>query len=229
MSYLDTAARVSITFIALYVLCRILGKKLISHLTLFDFISGITIGSMGGSFIFADKIPIHIGLFGMAIFTTLALFSDIISIKSHHARKFLNSEPLLIIKEGRILEDRMSKARLTMDDLLLLLRKKDIYYLDEVEYAFLETDGSLSAQKKVAHQSTKNQDLKISTPFRGIPRTFIIDGKLVMDHLKGTGKDENWVSNMLQANGIQSPSDIAVAQIDELGTVFLDKKTKDTF
>ncbi|WP_445677903.1 hypothetical protein [Robertmurraya sp. FSL R5-0851] len=49
-----------------------------------------------------------------------------------------------------------------------------------------------------------------------------------MDHLKGTGKDENWVSNMLQANGIQSLSDIAVAQLDELGTVFLDKKTKDT-
>ncbi|MEK3988719.1 YetF domain-containing protein [Robertmurraya sp. FSL R5-0851] len=69
---------------------------------------------------------------------------------------------------------------------------------------------------------------KYPPPFRGIPRNFIIDGKLVMDHLKGTGKDENWVSNMLQANGIQSLSDIAVAQLDELGTVFLDKKTKDT-
>ncbi|MFC0477659.1 DUF421 domain-containing protein [Robertmurraya beringensis] len=228
MSYLDTAARVSITFIALYVFCRILGKKLISHLTLFDFIAGITIGSLGGSFIFADQIPLSIGLFGMVIFTTLTLISDILSMKSHHARKLLNSEPLLVIKEGKILEDRMSKARLTMDDLLLLLRKKDIYYLDEVEYAFLETDGSLSAQKKIAQQTTKNQDLQISPPFRGIPRNFIIDGKLVMDHLKGTGKDENWVSNMLQANGIQSLSDIAVAQLDELGTVFLDKKTKDT-
>lgn len=124
MSYLDTAARVSITFIALYVFCRILGKKLISHLTLFDFIAGITIGSLGGSFIFADQIPLSIGLFGMVIFTTLTLISDILSMKSHHARKLLNSEPLLVIKEGKILRRQDVQSKAYDGRFIIIIKKK---------------------------------------------------------------------------------------------------------
>jgi uncharacterized membrane protein YcaP (DUF421 family) len=224
MSFIEATIRTIATFLTLFIMCRILGKKLIAQMTFFDYIAGITIGSLGASFVFSQAIPNPIGMYGIVLFGILVLITDILSIKVYRTRKIFNGEPLLIIKNGKILEEGMEKARLTMDDLLFLLRKKNIFYLDEVDFAFLETDGTISAQKKGSQQYTKNVDLKITPSSRGIPQTFIIDGKVMKGSLQAAGKDENWIKNTLQYSGINNVMDVAIAQVDEKGTVFIDQR-----
>lgn len=225
MSFLEATLRITLTFITLFIMSRILGKKLIAQMTFFDFVAGITIGSLGASFVFSNMIPIRIGMYGIILFCVITLITDVFSIKIYSTRKLFNGEPLLLIKNGKILEEGMEKARLTIDDLLFLLRKKNIFYLDEVEFAFLETDGSVSAQRKGTQQFTKNIDLKINPISRGIPQTFIIDGKIMTDSLQATGKDQNWMNTVLQTNNIRDVKNVTVAQVDEQGTVYLDITT----
>ncbi len=225
MTFLDASIRITFIFITLFIMCRILGKKLIAHMTFFDFVAGITIGSLGASFAFSNTIPISIGIYGIILFALIALITDVLSIKVYATRKLFNGEPLLIIKNGKIQEEGMLKARLTVDDLLFLLRKKNIFYLDEVEFAFLETDGTVSAQKKGTQQYTKNIDFQINPISRGIPQTFIIDGKIMMESLEAAGKDPSWMNSILKEHNIQKVTNVTVGQIDEQGKVFLDSNT----
>ncbi|WML44165.1 DUF421 domain-containing protein [Neobacillus sp. PS3-40] len=224
MSASHIIANTIITFFVIYILSRILGKKLISQMTFFDFIAGISLGSLVGSVIFSAKIPIWRSSISLVVFAAISFIVDFIALKSYRGRKILNDVPTLIIKEGRILEVEMRKARLTIDDLLFQLRKKDIFYLDEIEYAFLETDGTVSALKKADKLLTTTGDLMVSSVSRGLPQTFIIDGNILSNMIKSIGKDEKWVRSILEQNNIKNVSDILVAQIDNHMNVFISEK-----
>jgi len=224
MDFLEMSVRVLSSFIVLYVMCRILGKKLISQMTFFDFVAGVSLGSITASFIFTSAVPKKVGLYGLFLFAILALVLDFIVLKSFKGRKVLNDEPTLIIKNGKILEEGMGKARLTVDELLFQLRKKNIFYLDEVELAFFETDGTVSALKMTNQMPPTKQDMNIQTPSRGLPQTFIIDGKILPNSLKTLGKNEEWVKEVLKNKGITDIGHVSVAQMDQLGNIYIDHR-----
>ena len=222
MGFFELSVRALFSFLALYIMCRILGKKLIAQLTFFDFVAGVSLGTIAGGMILDNRIPLALGLYGLVLFGAFALLMDFISLKSYKGRKVLNDEPTLLVKNGKILEEEMAKARLTVDELLFQLRKENIFYLDEVEMAIFETDGTISALKKSALMPPTKQELQLHSPSRGVPQTFIVDGNLLPNKLREAGKDEEWVQSILRANGIGKISDIVVAQIDEQGNVFID-------
>ncbi|MDC3413549.1 DUF421 domain-containing protein [Aquibacillus sp. 3ASR75-11] len=214
--------RTLLTFIILYVIARILGKKLISQMTFFDFVAGVSIGSITASLIFTTNIPILTALLPLVIFGIIIFVFDLIAIKSFKGRKILTDEPTLVIKNGQILEEGMTKARLNVDQLLLQLRKKNVFYLDEVEFAFLETDGTVSAMKKTDKQPLTKKDYNIISPSRGLPQTIVIDGQVLENSLDAIGKDIDWLNNTLQAKGISSIQEVVVAQLDQQDTLYLD-------
>ena len=225
MSLLEMLIKTLIIFITLYMLSRILGKKLISQMTFFDFVAGVTLGSISASLLFTANIPIHVGIASLIFFALLSLVLDFSSMKSLRFQKILNGEPAIIIQNGMIREKEMIRARLTMNELLFLLRKKDTFYLDEVELAIFETDGTLSVLKKVQNQPVtkiESQTHLYSLP-RGITKTVIIDGKVIHENLEQTGKDEAWLFSVLKTNGIEDVSQVSIAQVDELGKVFIDR------
>jgi uncharacterized membrane protein YcaP (DUF421 family) len=224
VDFLEMAIRTTIVFIALYVWCRILGRKLISQITFFDFVSGITLGTISGSIMFSQNVPITVGLLGLSLFALFALIIDITVLKSFKARKILDSEPTLIVKNGEVLEEGMTKARLTMDDLLMLLRKKNVFYVDEVDTALFEIDGTVSVLKKSKSSPVTPKDLKIVSSSRGLPQTFIIDGEILENSLNAIGKDKLWVDSILHSNGISKVADVALAQIDQQDQVYIDKR-----
>jgi uncharacterized membrane protein YcaP (DUF421 family) len=224
VGFLEMAIRTAIVFFALYVWCRILGRKLISQITFFDFVSGITLGTISGSIMFSQYVPLTVGLVGLSLFALFALIIDIMVLKSFRARKILDSEPTLIVKNGEVLEEGMKKARLTMDDLLMLLRKKDVFYVDEVDTAFFEIDGTVSVLKKSKSLPVTPKDLKIVSSSRGLPQTFIIDGEILENSLDAIGKDKLWVESILHSKGISKVDDVALAQIDQQDQVYIDKR-----
>jgi uncharacterized membrane protein YcaP (DUF421 family) len=228
MNLLEMVIRAVLVFIVLYIWCRILGKKLISQMTFFDFVAGIALGSISGSIMYSQNIPLAIALVGLSVFALMAFILDVTGLRSFKSRKVINGEPTLIVKNGEILENGMGKARLTMDNLLMLLRKKNIFYVDDVELAFLETDGTVSALKKPETMPATRQDLQVVTTSRGLPQTFIIDGKILENSLKAAGKDQQWVKSILDENDIPDVKNVAFAQIDQQNKVFVDKR-KDAF
>jgi uncharacterized membrane protein YcaP (DUF421 family) len=225
MSIWESILRVFISFIGLLVWSRIIGKKLISHLTFFDFIAGVTFGAIGGNIIFNKMVPWWIGLVNISLFSLLVLLSDFISMKSFRGRTILESKPELIINEGRLDMKMLKKTRLTIHDVLMLLRKKDIFYLDEIESAYFETDGTVSILKKSGALPVNKTDLNIQTSTRGIPETCIIDGKMILANLQSIGKTEDWMNRYLHEKNIRL-EDVHLAQIDLLDRVYLFHSTQ---
>lgn len=224
MAIFEMVIRTFVVFVVLYLWCRILGKKLISQITFFDFVAGITLGTISGSIMFSPNISISTGLVGLSLFALFALSLDYIALKSFKGRKIINSEPTLLIKDGKILEEGMFKNRLTMEDLLFNLRKKNIFYVDQVDVAFFETDGTVTALKKSENMPATRKDLQIVVPSRGLPQAFIIDGKILENSLKAVGKDRKWVDSVLLAQGISEISEVALAQVDQNYKVYIDRK-----
>jgi uncharacterized membrane protein YcaP (DUF421 family) len=216
--------RSAAVFLALLIWARILGKKLISQMTFFDFVAGVAIGSIGAIVMFNQRLPFGILLLGLSAFCAMAFLSDMISLKSFIGRKVLDSEPTIVIRNGQILEKGMAKERLTMDALLMKLRKKNVFYVDEVELAYFEIDGTLSVLRKSQYLPATRGDVKSTKPSRGRPQSIVIDGKVLPNSLKEAGKDEEWLHKALHEAGIQDASELALAQVDELDNLYLDKK-----
>ncbi|TLS35078.1 DUF421 domain-containing protein [Pseudalkalibacillus caeni] len=224
MTILEITIRTIAGFVTLYILARILGKKLISQMTFFDFVAGITIGTLTGAIITTKGLMAVKGLYALALFTLLAIVLDVIALKAFRGRKILNDEPTIVIKDGKFLGQGMGRARLNLDQLLMQLRKKNIFYLDEVEIAFLETDGTVSVLKKPENMTVTHKDMKIDSPSRGLAQTFIIDGQVLENSLLAAGKDMEWVETTLKTNGIDDVREVTIAQIDVQGKVFIDQR-----
>lgn len=214
MSLVEILLRSAVSFIGLLFWARLIGKKLISHFTFFDFVAGVTFGSIGGNLIFNNSVSLYIGIIGLSLFSALVLLSDYVSLKSFIGRKILDSEPQVIIKEGQILIENMKKVRLTVNELLMLLRKKDVFYIDEIEFALMETDGALSIMKKADSLSIIREDLNIQKQARGVPQACIIDGKIMEENLKNIQKDRSWMEATLKSRNIRLEQ-VLLAQIDQ--------------
>ncbi|TCP30201.1 uncharacterized membrane protein YcaP (DUF421 family) [Scopulibacillus darangshiensis] len=225
MSYLEIILRTVIIFITIFIWSRILGKKLVSHMTFFDFVAGISLGSLVASSIMTPDIHLLQSVISISLFAFLSLLLGIISFNSLSLRKIINSGPAVVIKDGEVQDDELKKARLTIHDLMMLLRKKDVFYIDQIEAAMLETDGTLSVLIKPEAMPPTKSDLNTVTPTRGLPYNLVVDGQPVKANLQGIKKDENWLRTMLQSHGIDDIEVVSLCQIDRKNQVYIHKKS----
>ncbi|MHA7582835.1 DUF421 domain-containing protein [Paenibacillus vandeheii] len=224
MNVLEMITRVALVFLLLIVWARVLGRKLISQMTFFDFVAGVTMGSIGASIIFSPNIRLVIGLVGLSLFCALVLLTSWVSLKSMKADQAINAGPLILVNQGKVLVRELAKIRMTYSQLLMLLRKKNAFYLDEVEQAVFETDGTLSVQMKTSAMQVTRQDLSLTVSSRGMPHVFISDGKLIDTSLKALNKDRQWVDELMKQQGLNRVSDVALAQMDQTGHFYIVKK-----
>ncbi|CAH0347458.1 DUF421 domain-containing protein [Bacillus sp. CECT 9360] len=224
-SILTTSLRTLIGFFLLLILTRILGKKQISQLTFFTYITGIALGSIAGDMVVHRDIKIIDGVTGLTLWAVLTLIMEYVSLKSAKARVLLDGEPSIIIKKGKIVEKAMSANKLNMDDLTMLLRLKDVFSVAEVDYAILEPNGQLSVLKKEEHVPTIRKDFNIqTTPRLYLPTELVVDGKAIPRNLAELNKSEAWLIDQLQIKGIDSMDEILYAELQSDGTIHIDKK-----
>jgi uncharacterized membrane protein YcaP (DUF421 family) len=148
-AYMDIFIRTITALIILLVVARILGKQTISNMTFHDFVTGITIGAIAANLAFNEKIEVWYLILSLIVVTITSYTLSVIAIKSRKLRKWISGSPTVMIEHGKILEDNMKKVRYTMDSLNQSLREKDIFNIEEVEYALLEDNGRLSVLKIV--------------------------------------------------------------------------------
>ncbi len=225
MDYLEVVWRTFAAFAGLLVMMRLSGKQQISHLSLFEYIVGITIGSTA-SFLSVDvKEPFLPTLVGLLLWVGFGIVMNNIALRSRRWGKILRGEPTILIQNGRILEEAMRKIpNFTIDDLLMMLRGKGVFDLSQVEFAVLELDGTLSVVKKSQHRPVTPSDLGVATGYEGLPVELVYDGQVIEKNLRGTRLDRKWLAEKLKARGVPSLDKVMLAQLNTDGTLYVDLK-----
>ncbi len=180
-------------FLMLFIVAKVLGKTQIKQLTAFDFISALILGELVGNALYDDEIGVlEIG-FAVILWGTLLYITEFTTQKIKKSRAILEGRPSMIIHKGSIQREEMKQAKLDMNQLLHLLRSKDAFSVQEVDYAILETDGTVSVLKKTTNQQPTRDDLNLPFKKVALPFMLINDGEIIMDSLKEIGKDEKWL------------------------------------
>lgn len=209
-----TALQSFISVSVLFVLTRIMGKKQISQLTFFDYVAGISIGSIAAEFSINDTIGYTKGITGIIVYALFPIILSYISLKSYLGRKILDGIPTILIQNGKIIEDGLKKTRMNVNDLLEECRLKNVFNIADIESAILETSGKLSIQLKSTNQPLTLKDMNIPAQYKGLSVNLILDGKILHDNLRIIGKDINWLNTELHRQGIKSYSDVLLAYLD---------------
>ncbi|WP_425516481.1 YetF domain-containing protein [Ornithinibacillus massiliensis] len=199
-------------FFALFLLTKILGKTQISQLTAFDFISAIILGELVGNALFDDNSGIlQIG-YVLLLWGSLLYVTEIITQKFKSTRPLLEGSPEIVIRKGKLIRDVMKKNKLDINQLQHMLRGKDVFTLREVEYAILETNGTLSVLKKSDFQTPTRKDMKLAPQPANLSVTLINDGEIIYDNLQERNLTEEWLMDELKEQGYDNVKDVFYAE-----------------
>ncbi len=224
IGYLQIAIETIITFFVLLALTRLLGKKQLSHLTFFNYVTGITIGSMAANMVILSTKDYTKDLLSLVIWCLLTIIISYISLKSGKIRVILDGQPTIIIKHGKIDRKALKRTGVNIDDLTMLIRQNQIFSITEIDFAILEPDGRLSILKKPEYQGTQKCDLNIyPSPPTYLPIEIIADGKLLPKNLLEVGKSRDWLKNELSRVHIKEIEEVFYAEIQSDGSLFIQK------
>lgn len=211
---LDIILRAVLSLLVLFLVTRMMGKKQISQLTFFDYVIGISIGSLAAEMAATDEVPYQHALTAIVIYGLIAWLISLITNKSIRARRFFTGHAYLLINHGQILEKNLGRVKYDINDLLSEARNAGYFNIADIEYALLETNGKISFLPKPDRQPPTLGDLQIQKEADGLVANVIIDGKLMAENLKFTGLDESWLRKELKRQHVSSFSDVILATID---------------
>jgi len=220
--YAFMAGRAVLSFVILFTLARLLGKKQISHLTFFDYVVGIAIGTMASSIAIDKSLSFGHGVTALVIYTVLSLLIGFGAVKSFKFREIVESSPVILVKDGKVMEKTLLKQRMTFDDLLNGLRVKGAFNLSEVELAMMETNGDISVLKKPQYQALTPNDIGLEVEEDHGPSLAIIDGEVLEHHLQYLGYTKEWLLEEIKKQGANELEDVFLAQINSDGSLFVD-------
>ena len=225
---LEMTIRTVITFAVLLVLTRLMGKKQVSQLSFFHYVTGITIGSIAGNIAGESETPFWNGLISLILWALLTLLMSYISLKIPKARIALEDKPTIVIREGKILEGSMKSLRLHLDDLNMMLREQGIFSIKDAYYAVLETNGKLSVLMKAGQDPATKQDVKAPAPVpKYIPSEIISDGVMVKKNLTELNLTEEWVHEQLKKQGVGKIEQVFYAEIQTDGSLHVDMRSEE--
>jgi uncharacterized membrane protein YcaP (DUF421 family) len=214
----------TLVFFALLLFTRLLGKTQVGQLTFYEYVSGITIGSIAGNIVAAEPEKFVSHFYDLSLFVALAYGIAHITLISRPLRKLIEGSPTLVIKDGQIMRENMRSMRYDLDELNAQLRENGIVDLNEVHYAMLENNGTMTVVKKAAYQPVTRSDLAIKATEAMFPVELVMDGKIVEEHLSEQYSRE-WLAQQLQAQGYADVASVMYAVVDSKGKFFVSRKS----
>ena len=196
LSYLRTV----ILYLVLIAGMRLLGKRQIGQLEPSEFVLAMLIADLASIPMQDGAIPLLSGLVPIVTILSLELTLSGLTMSSVKFRRLLCGKPVILVENGRIIQENLRKVRITLDELTAKLRLKDVLDLTTVQYAILETDGSLSVFPFPKHLPATARDAGIQASKQHLPVTIIEDGFFSRENLQKSGKDEAWLKNQLASH-----------------------------
>jgi uncharacterized membrane protein YcaP (DUF421 family) len=191
-----------------------MGKKQISELNFFDYIVGITIGSIAADISLDIEKNMIAGIAALFIYGFISYIISFVSIKSILARRFFIGVPTVLVEKGKIIESGLKKSKIDVNDLLMVARENGYFNLDEIDYALMEVNGNISFLPKEKEKPVTKKDIKIKCSNEGLTVNAIIDSKYMANNMKAINKDKEWLDHELKVNGYDNYDNILLATID---------------
>lgn len=216
------------SIVALFILTKLMGYRQLSEMSMFDYIIGITFGSIAAEMSIALDDDYKSPLVAMAVYAIFSLALSFISEKSYIGRKIIAGKPVILINNGEISEKNLRKAKIDMSELLVQCRVNGYFDISKIETAVLEGNGKISFLPKAAERPITPNDLGLKPKDEYMVANLIIDGNVMENNLKHSGKNEKWLNSQLSANGVKNVKDVLLAtcDIDNNFTVYV-KNSKD--
>lgn len=223
MDYLIIFLRI-ITILPLFLFITMLtGRRKIGELPVFDFLTILVLGSVVGADIADPKVEHLPTVFSVIIIMLLHYIYSIIIIKNMNLGKWLTFEPVVVIENGDFVKGNMKKLKYSIDNILALLREKDVFDISEVEFAVIESTGQLSVQIKSQFQPLTPSEINLDTEYKGLALPLIVEGKVYKHNLQKLGLDDDWLREQLSENNIHSVKEIFFASINSQGNLYISK------
>jgi len=212
VKFINLTLELVVGFFMLFIIVKVVGRKIITQVTPFTFITAIVIGEILGNALYDPKTRIVDIVFSMCLWGFLLLIVEYIGQKSLWFRGLVEGKPAALIKNGIIDRKELKKNRMNLNQLQSLLRQSETFSIREVAFCYLEPNGSISVLKKANYQKTTLEDLKIPGKPIHVPVTLIRDGKVLWDEVKDLGFDESWLKKQLSSQHVSDYRDVLIAE-----------------
>jgi uncharacterized membrane protein YcaP (DUF421 family) len=213
MEFFTICLTAILSFVALFVIAKILGHRQISQMDFFDYITGITIGSIAAELATELEKPWK-PLVAMIIYGIITVLMSIVTSKCPRSRKYLNGTPTIILDDGKLYRKNMKKSKLDLSELMVLCRQQGYFDLSTIQTAVFESNGKLSILPVSKSRPTTPEDLNLNPEQELISAEIIMDGRILEDNLKRMGFDLNWLTKQLDQHGFHSAKEIFLAVCD---------------
>jgi uncharacterized membrane protein YcaP (DUF421 family) len=192
---------------ALFIITKIMGHKQVAQLDFFDYVSGITIGSIGAELATELESP-EKPLIALAIYGLSSMVLNLIAHKIPRTRKYINGTPTILMNSGKLYRKNLKQAKLDLSEFMLLCREQGYFDLEEIQTAIFEHNGKLSILPKAANRPVTPDDLKITVKATHIGIEVVMDGRIMGENLSRTGRDIKWLEEQMKFQGYKNAKEI---------------------
>ncbi len=213
MDLLRVALTALASLVAMFLLTKLMGNKQVSQMNLFDYVVGITVGSIAAEMATELDTPQH-SLLAMAIYGMASFVISLLTDRFLSFRRFMTGKPLLLFDGGTLYRENLKRARMDLSEFLMLCRAGGYFDLSQVQTILLEHNGSLTFLPVETQRPATPADLSLQPDQTLLQTPVIMDGAVLTDNLRRIGRDETWLLRQLQQQHYSSPDDVLLAMAD---------------
>ena len=199
-----------LSVVALFAIAKIMGHKQMSQLDFFDYISGITIGSIAAELATELEAPLQ-PLIAIAVYGIVAVLLSKITSLFPKTRKYINGTPTILLNNGKLYRENLKKAKLDLSEFMVMCRQQGYFNLNDIQTAVFEFNGKLSILPVSKKRPANPEDLHLSPAPEYIQTEVIMDGRVLGENLKRMGLDDKWLQKQLTAQGYKKPQEVFLA------------------
>lgn len=217
------------SIITIFILTKLMGYRQMSQMSMFDYVNGITIGSIAAEMATSLEENYIQPLIAMIVYALAALLLSWLSSKSVKARRVIEGPPLVLMNHGELYYENLKKSKIDVTEFLVQCRVNGYFDVSKLETAILEGNGKISFLPKVSDRPATPSDMNLAPQQDYMVANVIMDGKIMEQNLRHTGNDEKWLKKQIKAQGADKVEDVLLATCDSFNqvTVFLKNHRKE--
>ena len=213
------------SLIALFILTKLMGYRQVSEMSMFDYINGITIGSIAAEMATSLEKDWWLPLTAMIIYALAAILLSYISVKSIAARRIISGKPLILMDHDTVYEKNLLKGKIDLSEMLLQCRVNGYFNLSDLQTILLEPNGRMSFLPKSDKRPVTPKDMSLVPEQDFLVANVIIDGHIIKKNLQHAGKDIQWLNKQMHAQNISNLREVLLATCDMHNQVTFYQKT----
>lgn len=214
------------SLIVLFFLTKLIGYRQMSEMSMFDYVSGITIGSIAAEMATSLEDSFLEPLTAMIVYGLATVLLAVSANKNMAIRRFISGSPYVLLNNGKLYEDNFKKAHVDLSEFLVQCRLNGFFDLSELQAAILEENGKISFLPKAANRPATPTDLNLKPEEEVLVPTYIMDGHILTENLHHSGKDEIWLKKQLAAHGCPDVRNIFLATGNQNNTLNVYEKNR---